>query len=82
MDRRTPHLLFKPVLAWCTPLIAGIAIVAMLSILTGLAPGASAETLGSCKVCREYNRVCLQAHSKQACESELEMCLKHCSRKK
>ena len=70
--------LFKTTPAFCMRIIATIAVAAMLSMLAGLTGTASAETLGSCKVCREYNRACLQAHSKQACKSELDICLKHC----
>jgi hypothetical protein len=40
---------------------------------------AFAQGLGTCKTCGEYDRACRQAHSKEACQSELEMCLKHCS---
>jgi hypothetical protein len=61
------------------PLIATAAIAAVFAMARAAALG---ETLGSCETCREYNRACLQAHSKQACKSELEMCLKHCGRKK
>ncbi len=55
------------------------AIAALFGVWSGLSVLDAAESLGSCKVCRDYNRACLQAHSKQACKSELEMCLKHCS---
>ncbi len=58
------------------------AIAALLAFLPSMAVSAAAENLGSCKACREYNRACLQAHSKQACKSELDMCLKHCERKR
>ncbi len=58
------------------------AIAALFVFLSNTAASAAAENLGSCKVCREYNRACLQAHSKQACKSELDMCLKHCERKR
>ena len=61
------------------PLIAAAAVTAVFALPWAAALG---ETLGSCETCREYNRACLQAHSKQACKSELEMCLKHCGRKK
>jgi hypothetical protein len=59
-----------------------VAIIVVAAVFAMPWAAASAETLGSCKTCREYNRACLQAHSKEACKSELNMCLKHCSRKK
>ncbi len=31
-----------------------------------------------CKICRDYNAACVKAHSKEACKSELNICLKHC----
>ncbi len=80
MARRTPQLHFKAALAHRVPFIAMTALA--WSILVGLSATTSAETLGSCKVCRDYHRACLQAHSKQACKSELDVCLKHCERKK
>jgi len=61
------------------PLIATAAVAAVFAMPWS---AASAETPGSCKTCREYNRACLQAHSKQACKSELDLCLKHCSQKR
>jgi hypothetical protein len=78
MDRRTPDHKPKkaPARAAFTTTVA-----AALAMLAGITAAASAETLGSCKTCREYNRACVQAHSKQACKSELDICLKHCKQK-
>jgi hypothetical protein len=56
-------------------------IVALQILLIGTDSLLAGQTLGSCNVCREYNRACLQAHSKQACKSEMDMCLKHCKQK-
>jgi hypothetical protein len=61
--------------------LPAVAAIVGLGILAQPDRSAAAERLGSCKVCREYNRACLQAHSKQACKSELDMCLKHCKPK-
>jgi hypothetical protein len=31
-----------------------------------------------CKICRDYHAACVKAHTKEACQSELNICLKHC----
>jgi len=30
------------------------------------------------KDCRDYQRVCLKAHSQASCKSEYEICMRHC----
>jgi hypothetical protein len=42
---------------------------------------ARAETVESCKTCREYNVACLRNHSAAACKGEYEICMKHCREK-
>ena len=39
---------------------------------------AQAETVIDCKSCAAERKICRQAHSQQACDSEYAMCLKHC----
>ena len=56
-----------------------------LVLLLALAafPGAAhAQTGDKCKICRDYNAACVKAHSKEACKSELNVCLKHCRAKR
>jgi hypothetical protein len=78
MDRWT----FNPPKTRRLPALLALAGVAgLLGFFPAIDTAAAAESLGRCKVCREYNRACLQAHSKQACKSELGMCLKHCKQK-
>jgi hypothetical protein len=57
---------------------------AVLLVLLGFgATGcpASAEQSTDCKICREQQRACAQAHSRAACTTEYEFCMKHCRRK-
>jgi hypothetical protein len=42
---------------------------------------ARAEPASDCKVCAGERKICRQAHSQQACDSEYAICLKHCVRK-
>lgn len=43
-----------------------------------LAHDAAQAKTDQCKVCRDYNAACTKAHTKEACKSELNICLKHC----
>ena len=42
---------------------------------------ARAQTVESCKTCRDHNRVCLQNYSQATCKSEYDVCMKHCREK-
>ena len=35
----------------------------------------------SCKECRDFQRACLHAHSKAACQTDYDICMKHCRQK-
>jgi hypothetical protein len=39
---------------------------------------AQAQPAIDCKSCAPERKVCRQAHSQQACDSEYSMCMKHC----
>jgi hypothetical protein len=39
---------------------------------------ARAQPVIDCKSCPVERKICRQAHSQQACESEYAMCMKHC----
>jgi hypothetical protein len=57
---------------------------AMLLMLLGsccVAAAAPAPQSNSCKICRDYHRACIKAHSPGACKSEYDICLKHCRQK-
>jgi hypothetical protein len=77
MDRRRSR--FSSIRArYCAPFAAFCAVAAVLAFVGT----ADAQTLGSCKLCRDYDRACRGAHSKEVCKSELDKCLKHCTQKK
>ena len=40
-----------------------------------------AEQADGCKICREQHKACVLAHSKAACATEYDVCMKHCRRK-
>jgi hypothetical protein len=39
---------------------------------------ARAQPVIDCKSCPGERKICRQAHSQQACDSEYAMCMKHC----
>jgi hypothetical protein len=52
-----------------------------LLVLAGIAISisvASAQQVDACKECRDFQRACLQAHSKAACKIDYDICMKHC----
>jgi len=40
-----------------------------------------AEQANSCKICQEQHKACVLAHSRAACATEYDVCMKHCRRK-
>jgi hypothetical protein len=56
--------------------------VAIALVLFGLC---STNTVGwaqeDCKVCRETLQYCVKAHSKDACNNDYSICMKHCRKK-
>jgi hypothetical protein len=57
-----------------------VRIFAILPLLfgSGLAGSASAAQMDECKACREDLLACTKAHSKDACRTNYEICLRHC----
>ena len=57
---------------------------AFLGVLLAVAdfshPARAQQTL-DCKACAAERKICRQAHSQQACDSEYAICIKHCVRK-
>ena len=49
----------------------------LLGFLLAYTP-ARAETVIDCKSCPAERKICRQAHSQQACDSEYAMCMKYC----
>jgi hypothetical protein len=58
--------------------IIAVAVLVLLAYVSGVVPLDAADI---CKECREFQKVCLQAHSKAACKSEYDICMKHCRQK-
>jgi hypothetical protein len=57
-----------------------IAIVLVLLGVGAADPAARAEQSIDCKACPAERKICRQAHSQQACDSEYAICMKHCRR--
>lgn len=59
------------------------AILLALAVMAApFAQGAAHAQGDKCKICRDYNAACVKAHTKEACKSELNICLKHCRDKR
>jgi hypothetical protein len=41
---------------------------------------ASAAQADDCKICRESRQACVKNHSRDACRTEYDICMKHCRR--
>ena len=54
-------------------------IVLSLAVLAVYTPASAGQTI-DCKSCPAERRICRQAHSQQACDSEYAMCVKHCKK--
>jgi hypothetical protein len=60
-----------------------VAILPVLLVLLGIEgadTAARAEQSLDCKACPAERKICRQAHSQQACDSEYAICMKHCRR--
>jgi hypothetical protein len=57
---------------------------ALLSVLVFSASAndtARAQQTNDCKLCREYQQACLKNHTREACNSEYDICIKYCRKK-
>jgi hypothetical protein len=52
--------------------------LAFIGYLAAYGPVRAAD---SCKECRDFQKACLQAHSKAACQTDYDICMKHCKQK-
>jgi hypothetical protein len=57
-----------------------IAIVLVLAAL-GAASPARTQPANSCKACSDAQRACVKNHSRAACATEYDICMKHCRAK-
>ncbi len=51
----------------------------LLGFVVAYTPARAQQTI-DCKSCVPERKICRQAHSQQACDSEYAMCMKHCRR--
>lgn len=49
-----------------------------LTVIGFLQLSAASQAADSCKECQEFLKACLQAHSKAACQTEHNICKRHC----
>jgi hypothetical protein len=56
-------------------------LVAMALVLMSADDAARAQQTSDCKLCREYQLACLKNHTRDACNSEYNICLKYCRKK-
>jgi hypothetical protein len=59
--------------------VTTVFLVALSGLLGAMAAAQAADSCS--KDCREYQRVCVKAHSQSACKSEYDICMKHCKQK-
>jgi hypothetical protein len=52
----------------------------LLAMLAGAYP-AHAQKTDACKICRETLQACLKAHTKDACNNDFTICMRHCRTK-
>jgi hypothetical protein len=57
------------------------ALAGVLLALWDFGQPARAQQALDCKSCAAERKMCRQAHSQQACDSEYAICIKHCVRK-
>jgi hypothetical protein len=56
--------------------------LAMVLVLLSLcSTNTAAWSQTECKVCRETLQACLKAHSKDACNNDYSICMRHCRKK-
>jgi hypothetical protein len=57
-----------------------IAVLVVLFVC-GVTATARAEKTNNCRVCADTQRACAKNHSRAACGTEYEICMKHCRAK-
>lgn len=55
-------------------------VISLLGGIVACAPALAQSTI-DCKSCAPERKICRQAHSQQACDSEYAMCMKHCKKR-
>jgi hypothetical protein len=62
-------------------IVMRIVAIVTFALLGYWSAAGSVRAADSCKECRDFQRVCLQAHSKAACKTDYEICMKACKKK-
>jgi hypothetical protein len=57
--------------------------IALLTVLAAFcaAEPARAQQTNNCKLCGDAQRACVKNHSRAACSTEYDICMKHCRAK-
>ena len=55
--------------------------IALVLVALGAAGPARAEQANNCKTCADAQRACVKNHSRAACTTEYDICIKHCRAK-
>lgn len=55
--------------------------VVFIALIGYLSTLGSVRAADSCKECRDFQKACLKAHSKAACQIDYDICMKHCRQK-
>jgi hypothetical protein len=58
-----------------------IAILSVLIFSLSANNAAQSQQTSDCKLCREYQQACLKNHTREACNSEYDICMKYCRKK-
>jgi hypothetical protein len=53
--------------------------IVLLGLVAAYNPARAQQSI-DCRACAEERKICRQAHSQQACDSEYAICMKHCRR--
>jgi hypothetical protein len=55
--------------------------IALVLVALGAAGPARSQPANSCKACADAQRACMKNHSRAACSTEYDICMKHCRAK-
>jgi hypothetical protein len=55
--------------------------IALVLVVFGAAEPVRAQGANNCKLCADAQRACAKNHSRAACGTEYDICMKHCRKK-
>jgi hypothetical protein len=59
----------------------GAIAIALVLVALGAAGPVRAQGTNNCKLCADAQRACVKNHSRAACGTEYDICMKHCRKK-